>query len=113
MNTDKLINFMKMGNIVIPLFLVRNYHKLGINADSLIILSYLLDKEGTFDYKKIGEHLNIDHKLVLDYINQLQEKGLLNIEVKKNDKGIMEERISLDLLYQKLALILIEDLNSS
>ena len=44
MNTDKLINFMKMGNIVIPYF-IRNYHKLGINADSLIILSYLLDKK--------------------------------------------------------------------
>ena len=111
MNIDRLISILKIGNITIPLFLIHNYQKLDINAECLIILGYLLNKDNTLDYKKIGKDLNIDDKLVLDNINKLQEKGLLSINVKKNEKGIMEEHLSLDSLYNKLSLILIEDSN--
>lgn len=109
MQTDKLIKILKAGTIPLPLLLVRNYHKLNINSECLIVLAYLINKGDILDYKKIARDLLIEDKIVLNYINELQEKGLLMIKVKKNDKGIMEEYLSLDTLYSKWALLLIED----
>jgi len=111
MQTDKLINILKAGSITLPILLVRNYHKLNISCESLIVLAYLIDKGNVLDYKKIAKDLNIDDKLILNYINELQEKGLLVIKVQKNDKGVMEEHLSFDSLYSKWALLLIEDGN--
>ncbi len=111
LNTDKLISVMKMGTITIPLFLIRNYRSLDISEKCLLILSYLLNKDDVLDYKKVSTELNIEDKLVLDCINQLQEKGLLSIKVQKNNKGIMEEKLSLDPLYNKLSLLLIDEFN--
>ncbi len=111
MNTAKLIDMMRMGNITIPLFLIRNYSKLGIDSDCLIIVAYLLNREKTCDYKKIGNDLCIDDRKVLQCVNQLQENGLLSFCVEKDCNGIMEESMSLDPLYNKLSLIMMEDLN--
>lgn len=108
MKTDKLINFMKMGNITIPLYLIKNYKQLNIEAEEVIILSYLLDKNSIFDCQKIGEDLNLDHNAVLKYINGLQEKGLLSICIEKNSKGIVEEYLSFEPFYNKLSLLVID-----
>jgi DNA replication protein len=108
MKTNKLIELMKMGHLVVPNFLIKNYHKLDIDANTLITLVYLLNNN-TFDCKKIGNDLNINDKEVLNHINKLQEKGLLTINIIKNDKGIMEESILLDPLYNKISLLLIDE----
>jgi DNA replication protein len=112
MNNDKLINIIKMGNIVIPLYLLRNYQKLNISLNALIVLSYLLNKDNVFDCKQIGEDLNIDEKLVLEYINELQVNDLVSINVKKNSRGITEEKLSFEHLYNKVSLLLLDNSSS-
>jgi len=81
MQTNKLINILSAGTIPLPLLLVRHYHKLNINSECLIVLAYLINKGDILDYKKIARDLFIDDKVVLNYINELQEKGLLTIKV--------------------------------
>ncbi len=112
MNTAKLINILKMGNLTIPIFLVKNYQKLNIDIQGVILLSYLMNKEPLFDYKLINNDLGLKETEILQGVNKLQESGVLSFSVTKNDKGIMEEFISLEPLYNKLSLILIEDINS-
>ncbi len=108
MNVNKLIEIMKMKSIHIPLFLARNYKELKMDERELIIISILMNDDPLGDYSKIGTYLNMDEKDILIILTTLQDKGLLEIKVIKNNEGIMEEQISLDNLYNKLALHYIE-----
>ena len=47
----------------------------------------------------------------MKYISTLESNKLIELKVVKNDKGIMEEFISLDMFYEKLSMLLIEKLN--
>ena len=48
----------------------------------------------------------------MEYISILQEKKLMELKVVKNDKNIIEEYISLDLFYEKVAMNIIEEINN-
>lgn len=107
MNIEKLIEIMKMPSIHIPLYLVQHYKDLKIDEKELIMLSVLMETDEVVDYGKIASYLNIPAQDVLMAITNLQEKGLLEIKVVKNKAGIMEEHVSIDNLYNKLALSVI------
>lgn len=109
MNVNKLIEIMKMKSIHIPLFLAQNYKEFKMDERELIIISILMNDDSLIDYAKIGAYLNINEKDILLILTTLQDKGLLEIKVIKNSEGIMEEQISLDNLYNKLALHYIEN----
>ena len=40
MKNDNLVELLKTGNVVIPIYLLRNYKKLGINIDEFVFLMY-------------------------------------------------------------------------
>lgn len=103
---EQLINLLKEGNLEIPRVLFSNYKNMNISDSELILLIYLLNsKENIYNPKEISEVLSINLNQVLESVNSLCEKGILKIEmVKKNN--IHSEVISLDLLYEKLAFIL-------
>lgn len=103
---EQLINLLKEGNLEIPRVLFSNYKNINISDSELILLIYLLNsKENIYNPKEISEVLSINLNQVLESVNSLCEKGILKIEmVKKNN--IHSEVISLDLLYEKLAFIL-------
>ncbi|MFA5407705.1 MAG: hypothetical protein WC343_02925, partial [Bacilli bacterium] len=107
MNTEKLIEVMKMKSISVPLYLARNYKALNIDEREILLISVLMNVDTLIDYNKIAFYLNIVEQDVLLTINNLQEKGLLEIKVVKNKEGIMEEHLLLDNLYNKIALIMI------
>lgn len=107
MNTDKMINLLKMESLSIPMYLLNNYTKLDIDANAMLVLAYLL-QDNTFDCKTIGNSLSISEKDVLGNINQLQEKGLLAISVAKDKKGMVDEVLSLEPFYNKIALLLMD-----
>ena len=48
---------------------------------------------------------------LMSLVDSLTDKGFIKVEVKKNDKGIMEEVILLDGFYSKISLIMREDIN--
>ena len=114
MKESKLVDILKNGNIVVPLYLLKNYKKLNIDMNSFIFLMYLynLGDKYLFDPNKFSDELNIQLEEVLNYIDLLTDKGLIRIEVIKNDKGIMEEVINLEGFYNKISLITIDDINN-
>lgn len=110
MKLEKILQMMKSQSIHLPLFLVKNYQDLKLEMKDLLLIGYLLGIE-SLNYQKIAEDLNLNQEDVLIGINQLQEKGYLELKVIKNSEGTMEETFSLDSLFSKLALSYLEDKN--
>lgn len=110
-----LIKIIKSGNISIPLYLLKNYKRLDIKLEEFVFLMYLYNKGNKFlfDPQMFSEELNIKSNDTMKYIGILTDKGLINVEVIKNDKGYMEEVVILDEFYSKMSLIVMEDVNES
>lgn len=114
MKSSKLIDIFKDGNIVIPIYILKNYKSLNITSDEFIFMMYLynLGNKFLFDPSKFSNELNIDIKDVMNYISVLTDKKLIKVEVLKNDKGVMEEVVIIDDFYQKLAYFTIDKVNN-
>ncbi len=109
----KIIELYKCGNIVIPLYLLKNRDKFNIAFDEFIVLMYLYNKgdKSLFDPVRISEDLNISVKEVMKYISVLTEKKLIRVAVEKNEKNILEDRIDLSDFYSKSSLIMVNSIN--
>ena len=113
MKTSKLVELLKKGNFVVPLYLfqLRNDFKLEMNQFMFLIYLTNLGDNILFDVNKFSHDLNIELPEILSYINDLTEKKYISISVKKNDKNIMEEYVDLSLFYEKLTNLMIDDIN--
>ena len=109
MNTLKLTNIIKDGNIVIPIYMFNLYKKYNLNLEELVFLMYLCNKNfSSYDPVMISGELNMDINEVMGYISCLVDKGMVNLDVDKTS-GIIEEKINLNPFYEKLSLSLIEN----
>ncbi len=110
---NQILEVLKTKCYQIPQILLFNYQKLDVNELELIVIIYILnDNDTNYNPKKISNDLNIDVKKVLEVINNLVEKGILSIEIIKVN-NIRNEVINLDLMYEKLAfLIMKKDTNN-
>lgn len=115
MKSSKVIDILKDGNIVIPVYLLKNYKKLKIELNEFIFLMYLYNKDDNmiFDPAKFSNDLGITLEEAMKIVSNLSDKNYLKVEVVKNDKGIMEEIINLEDFYSKLSLLLVEDINTN
>ena len=115
MKNKKILEFIKSRDIVIPLYLYKYYPKLNISLEEFVFLMYLSNRGDNllFDPTVIENDMGLDLKKVMELISKLTDNKLINLEVKKNDKNIMEEYISLDNFYQKINMIIIDELNNS
>jgi DNA replication protein len=109
MKTNNLINALKKGNIVIPSFLLSNYKALGLEDEEFILLLGLINEGDKFIYDVafLSEKMNRNKSDILELIERLSSKKLINIKVEKNNKGIMEEYIDLASFYEKLSIMMI------
>jgi len=99
---EKVVDVLKTA-YTIPSVLLKEYKKLSINDNELIVLIYLLNqKDLEFNPAKISKELNNDMNNILNIINELSKKDLLKID-HIVDKNIHKEVINLDSLYNKLA----------
>lgn len=106
---EKVMELLKSRDYVVPSFLIKNYKSLGVNAEITLLIIYLINlKEPIIcDYNKMSTDLNISVKDVMNYINDLVEKRLIVIDIKKNFQSKLEEYIDLEPLYNKVFLQLI------
>ena len=111
----KIIELYKSGNVVIPLYLLKNRDKLKLELDEFIILMYLYNKgdNSLFNPTEISEDLNISVKDVMKYISVLTDKKCIRVSVLKNDKNILEDRIDLSDFYSKVSLIVVNSINEN
>ena len=114
MKSSKLIELFKTKNIVIPLYILKNYKDFALELDEFIFLMYLynLGDNILFDIEKFSEELGLNNKDILNYIGNLTDKKLIDIKSVKSDK-ISVEKISLDGFYTKLGLLVMDNINNT
>lgn len=115
MKSSKIVDIFKDGNIVIPIYILKNYKKLKIELNEFIFLMYLYNKgnKTIFDPATFGEELNIGLEEVMNNVSNLSDKNFIKVEVVKNEKGLMEEVVKLDDFYSKMALLVVDDSNNN
>ena len=97
--------------LVIPRIIINNYKKLNITEEELIILIFIIDYGVDLEYNPsiFVQELNIDKYTVLELINSLKEKNILTILIKKENKKVSSEYISLQPLYDKIMNIVMDN----
>lgn len=101
--------------VVLPRFLFNYYIRLGITAEELIILIFVIDKGDKVVYnpEEIAQNFSLDKFKIMEILNNLCEKKIITLDVEKNTDGKSEEYISLDLLYKKVMGIILEKNNNT
>ena len=112
---EGLENVLKMKPIVLPRFLFNYYLRLGITAEELIILIFVIDEgdKVVYDPESISNSLGMDKYKVMELLNSLNEKKIISITVEKNSDGTSAEFISLDLLYSKIMGLIVDKKNEN
>lgn len=105
---NKLEQIIKNKDVVIPNLLFYNYRKLNMNAEELIILSYLINEGDFFNPKKISNDLSIPLGELMEILEHLKELDLVKIELKKVNNVRMEV-INTEGFYTKLLNLLIDE----
>ena len=113
MKNSQLKEILKSGQLVIPFFFLKKYKKFDLSMEVFVFLMYFyhLGERFLLDPEHYCKELNLDIATVMNYISILTDKKFIQVEVLKNDKGIMEEYISLEPFFQKLELIVIDEAN--
>lgn len=113
MNSSKIIEMFKDGNIVVPMYLLKNYKKMNLTLNEFVFLIYLYNHGNRFlfDPNSFANDLAIDLNEVMEQVSSLTDKGFLTVEVRKNEKGIMEEVVLLDSFYDKLKLFMMDEVS--
>lgn len=111
--SDKVLNILKDKNIVIPLYIFKLRKKLDIELGPFLFLMYLYTygKKTLFDLNQFSNDLDMTSQELMKDLNYLIEKALVELEVVKNDKDIIEEYIKLDLFFEKINLSIIDIAN--
>lgn len=113
MKSGKLTELLKKGSFVVPYYLFQLRDKFSLSLEEFIFIIYLtnLGDKIVFDPEKISKDLNMTIEDIMVISDSLSEKKYLSVDVIKNEKGIMEEYIILDLFYDKVTMLLMEDIN--
>ncbi len=112
MKIEKFMDLFKLKSFVVPLYLFQLREKFSLPLEEFIFLVYLsnFDEKFIFNPAKLSSDLKFSLNDVMVYVDHLTEEGFLEMTVSKNEKGIMEEFISLKPFYEKMSQFLIEDL---
>ena len=115
MKTNKLLEILKKGNFVVPLHLFQLRDKFELDMDEFIFLVYLSNfgDKFLFDVNKFSNDLNVSVPVILSYIDNLVEKKYISVDVAKNDKNVMEEYVNLELFYDKLTNMMLDNINKT
>ena len=103
---DKIVNLLKTKDVNIPYLLLINYKKLNLTEQELIILIFLINSK-EYNPKMISDAMDIKLPLLLEMVSNLEEIGMLKIELKKIN-GVNTEVCILDSLYEKLGLLIMK-----
>jgi len=108
---ELVINIIKERNLTIPRILFRNYKKLGLTEEELLILICLINngEKTVYNPNIFIEELDMDKYKAMQLLNDLTEKNIINIKLENNNCGKKEEYIYIDLLYNKLYNLILDN----
>ena len=74
MKYESMVEIIKDGEIVIPMYLYKLYPSLGISLESFIFLMYLRSKGDMieFDIEKLSKTFGIDNKTIMKFVGELE-----------------------------------------
>ena len=110
MPTEILNKVIKEKTYNIPSFILKNYEKLDFTAEEVLVLIVLYNHYGkiSYDINKLLEEINLEKYKLMQLISSLEEKKIISIDLITNSKGLKEEYISLELLYDKIVNIYLD-----
>ena len=110
MKSEHIMNFLKDGSFSMPYYLIQFRKELSVSDMDLIVLAYLenLGDHFLFNPEEIQSRLNMTQMEIMMSISNLTDKHLITVESIKNEKGVMEEYISLEDFYRKVTSLLVE-----
>ena len=113
MKQAKLNELIKSKMVSIPIYVLRVFNEFNLTAQEIILLLFLYDKDNyVFNPNLIADNLNMEILDVMKIISSLSNKKLLNIITKTNEANIKEEIIDLSLLYDKITIKLMNEINN-
>lgn len=110
MPTEILNKVIKEKTYNVPSFILKNYEKLNLTAEEVLVLIVLYNHYGkiSYDINKLLEEINLEKYKLMQLISSLEEKKIISIDLITNSKGLKEEYISLELLYDKIVNIYLD-----
>ena len=107
---EVVINTLKEQPIIIPKVLFKYYKKLNITEKELILLICIINKGNKIIYNPsfFTEEIDLDKYKAMQLLNDLAEKGIIEIKIENKKSGKKEEYIYLDFLYNKILNLLID-----
>ncbi len=111
MKGSKVVSIFRDGNITIPIFLFKHYKKWNITLEEFLFLMYFyhLGDRFLFNPQEFSNQLGMELSEVMEKVDSLTSKGLIRVEVSKNEKGFMEEIVLLDDFFQKLSYLVMDE----
>lgn len=107
--TEKVIQLLKTHDFTIPQLLFFKYQELNMTLEELHFIIYLMNtKDLAFNPKKFSSELGTSMPEVLELVNNLMNKDLLSLDLKK-EGNIRNEYLNLDKLYNKLSFLVINE----
>ena len=115
MNNHLLQKWLKAGNTTISNVLLTHYKSLGLSNEQLILVLQLksfIDAGNDFpDTEVISKRMQISSSDAFQMIHELINKKLIIIETEKNNEGKTRDSYRLDLLWDKLAMVISQQEN--
>ncbi|MCA9766288.1 MAG: DnaD domain-containing protein [Carnobacterium sp.] len=112
MDNQLLKEWLVAGNTTISNILLKKYRDIGLTNEQLVLLVQLKSfiDSGIFfpDTEEIAKRMGISSADVFQGIHDLIQKKVLTIETEKNAEGKTNDQYSLALLWDKLALLLVQ-----
>lgn len=105
---NKVERIIKERDITIPSLLFYNYKKMDMNAEEVLLITYLMNGDFVFNPKKISEELSMDLGQLMDMINNLSSRNLVQVQLKKVN-NVRMEIINLDGFYDRLIGLVLDD----
>lgn len=107
---EVVISVLKEKPIIIPSILFKHYKDLKLTEEELVLLICLINEgdKVLYDPSMFMEKISLDKFKAMQLLNDLSEKNMINIKIENNKSGKKEEYIYLDLLYNKLFNLLLD-----
>ena len=105
---NKVEKLIEKKDYIVPSLLILNYKKINLTSEELVFIIYVINNGEDFNPKKISQDLDVNLDKILDLINNLTNKGLINLEIKKIN-NVRSEYFNIEKIYKKLAFLLVDE----
>ena len=108
---EVILNILKDTPLTVPKVIFKYYKELNITEEEVLVLICLINKgdKSIYNPNLFSEELDMDKYKAMQILNDLTEKNIISIKLETNNIGKKEEYIYIDLLYNKLYSLLLDD----